>query len=1671
MSSKVCRTLFSLLLFSVSLSLLTTPAWADVPFGSSVDVDTGLPDARDVVTADFDRDGDLDLLGAIASVDDVVWWENALGDGSTWSRHDLNLNADLPLDVEAADLDGDGDLDALAAVFFDGAILWWENDIDSGLACGTDFCEATVSAAASGASDVAVADVDRDGDLDVVAALRLANQFVWYKNDGSASSWTSHVIASAIAQAQAVALADLDGDGDLDVLGGSASVQGLVWFENNLDGAGACAGAWCQTTLDADFTGGVASADLDGDGDQDLLQTGNSGVVVSWWENTVGDASAWSEQPITLTASSAVGVSAVDLDSDGDLDVLVQASGAARWLENSAGDGTVWAERIFDLDDDFLLTAGDLDGDGDLDVTGAGDGVDAIRWWPNETLHRSALYVTERTILASGDDGDTAILVDVDLDGDQDLVADGGSPTSVLWMENDGTPRDGGWSETTIQAVDFALGLAAEDLDQDGDPDLIATLGNPIRLSWLENPADPVHDSWTERELVADLLVIGTMPDDVDRDGDPDLVLYTASNELLWLENDGNPATGVWTLTQIITSGLAADPVLVDLDRDGDHDLVGRWKSDLFSAAGLVWWENDGTPEGPDWTRRDVAAAFDAENLAVGDVDGDGDPDIMAVDDNVAELVWFESDGSPLDGGWTRRVADTAVVTSLRVRLADADRDGDLDLFGAEDADSAALLWWENDGSPSDGGWVLHPVANGQLDPENQEIGDVDGDGDLDWILAQEDSGEFTWWENQGGQFALPTLDAVAEPTPNEGAGDVLLLRIDGAHRGRSRDGSAELATLELRFEDDAADPLTDAELNVLVDRLRLYLDDGDGEFEPGGDDAELFVAAGPFAPTEGVLTLTLVDGDPALEIAVGVNTTWWLAADFASNAGSQAPDSFQVSHLTSASSTGEMATTDLPLSLEFAADVASSVLAINGAPAVEPPIADQVANAGALFELDVAASFFDFEPGALTYSATGLPDSMSITGGGFISGMPTLAEAAASPYSVMVTATDAGGLMGIDTFSLSVDPFGGTIVIDGVCTLSDAILSANSNSDVGACTGSGGVETLVLDSPVTLTVADTVNSSAFSGDFAGLPDVTSELVIAAGTASLIERDSGLGCVANGPDFFRLFNVLTGGRLILRGLTLQGGCAGRGGAIAVRVEAGLELEDCRLIANQAQASPGSSTTRGGAVFAQKDSTGVVVTGTLFADNRADAAATVDVAAEGGALYLEPNAIVEATIAESTFRRNQALGGAGQAARGGAIAAGVVTLASIVETSFEENLALGGDGNAGGAAEGGALFVAASTTLTELVFVGNSAVGGDGTGDSGGVALGGAVFREFGSSPVAWSGLVFERNQTVGGNSTSAAGGGAQGGALSAVDVDIERAFFELNSSFGGSGVTGGFAAAGGAQVDNGGSLRQVSFVGNRTRGGDGTSGDGGGANGGALRSIGELEVTAATASENEVRAGDSATASGGQASGGGMSIFDGSLSHVTVTGNRVIAGSGGESDGTAVGGGVFVGSVFPFDNSILAGNTRADGGGSPIANDCFRLGVSDSQGFNLVEAPDNCDFSASGDQTGLDPLLGALRRMNCSVPLPNGLCLPVQVPDIASPALDQGSCVVSTATEDARGFARPFDNPGTADAADGCDIGAVEYTDANDDGLEDGREIFGDGFESGDTAAWSQEVF
>jgi FG-GAP-like repeat len=338
--------------------------------------------ARTVVAADLDGDGDLDLLLGSGTDATISWYENSDGKGSFGTRRIVSTLAEGVQSVVAADIDRDGDLDVLSASRNDDKVAWYENSDGHG-AFGT---QQIISTLADDPFSVAAADLDGDGDLDAISASRYDGEIAWYENsDGHGAFGTQQIVSTLADGVRSVHAADLDHDGDLDLLSASQFDDEIAWYEN-LDGSGTFGAQQLISTL---LNGGMSAiaADLDGDGDLDVLAASRFDDKLAWYENSDGRGHFGSQRVLTTVADGAMSIAAADLDSDGDLDVLsaTRLGSEIAWYENSDGGGNFTLRHIISTlaDTPFSVIAADLDGDGDLDAVSASTGDDTIAWYEN----------------------------------------------------------------------------------------------------------------------------------------------------------------------------------------------------------------------------------------------------------------------------------------------------------------------------------------------------------------------------------------------------------------------------------------------------------------------------------------------------------------------------------------------------------------------------------------------------------------------------------------------------------------------------------------------------------------------------------------------------------------------------------------------------------------------------------------------------------------------------------------------------------------------------------------------------------------------------------------------------------------------------------------------------------------------------------------------------------------------------------------------------------------------------------------------------------------------------------------------------------------------------------------------------------------------------------------
>ena len=365
----------------------------------------------------------------------VIFPSRIISGQNSITAHTISDSAHEARSIFAADVDGDGDMDVLSGHY---NIAWYEND-------GSEsFTPHTISTSA--ASSVYAIDLDDDGDMDVVGSS--AGSVGWYENDGS-GSFATHKICNHYyhREFRSVYALDVDGDGDMDVVTASYSPNDkIMWYEN--DGS-----QYFNHHIIADSVIGarsVSAADIDGDGDMDVLSGHNN---IAWYEYDGLE----SFNTHTVATSGVSSVYAVDVDGDGDIDVVGSSAGSVGWYENDGFES--FTTRTVSTSGASSVYAVDLDGDGDMDVLGSSAG--SVSWYENDGFES----FTTRTVSTSG--SSSVYAVDLDGDGDLDVLSAALGDSKISWYEINYSPVANDTAITSSEDRDYTGMLSASDSDGD----------------------------------------------------------------------------------------------------------------------------------------------------------------------------------------------------------------------------------------------------------------------------------------------------------------------------------------------------------------------------------------------------------------------------------------------------------------------------------------------------------------------------------------------------------------------------------------------------------------------------------------------------------------------------------------------------------------------------------------------------------------------------------------------------------------------------------------------------------------------------------------------------------------------------------------------------------------------------------------------------------------------------------------------------------------------------------------------------------------------------------------------------------------------------------------------------------------------------------------------------
>lgn len=588
---------------------------------------------KDVELADFDGDGHLDVATRQAS-SVMIFFQTA---PNTWSQMTFgSLNIGLE-GMTSGDVDSDGDTDLVLRG------TWVRNPGGTAARTAANWTEFTI-----GTADVEfkalVVDLDKDGHPDVLFSSSENTAAVdwWSPTTGDPTgSWTRHTVIPSLNRAHTLQAADMDRDGDIDlVVAQMHTGDGQIMVLFNTDGQ---ATAW-QTQVVA--TGGIHNgvvADIGLDGDYDIFGanwTGNPPVKL--WENQLNPRlplDQWTYKQITSSHEQTFGLAFGDVNRDGLADIV---SGRA-WYRNPGGDllGT-WTPSSFPAGMHANLFV-DIDGDNRSDVIAQKDEGDIALYWLEATnaggtaWTQTLIGTVPRASHPLGAQGYRA--AQIEAGGRPEIVTASGD--GIYYFRVPANPAGGNWPRVHVNAAPSDEGLAVGDIDRDGKLDIAATTGDSKGVVWYKNPGNG-SANWTGYQIAT--FSDATYPDrtelaDLNRDGKLDILVTDETGsgsgaETYWWSQPANPTSGSWPAHLIVSQGTTNSMDVADMDFDGDTDVV---LAEHRGSLKLAVWANNGSGI---FTENLVSTGRESHlGARTIDLDNDSDLDIVSIAWDASNLV------------------------------------------------------------------------------------------------------------------------------------------------------------------------------------------------------------------------------------------------------------------------------------------------------------------------------------------------------------------------------------------------------------------------------------------------------------------------------------------------------------------------------------------------------------------------------------------------------------------------------------------------------------------------------------------------------------------------------------------------------------------------------------------------------------------------------------------------------------------------------------------------------------------------------------------------------------------------------------------------------------------------------------------------------------------------
>lgn len=249
-----------------------------------------------VLTLDIDNDSDIDIIYTDTTSLAITLNINLDGSGGSWQSSSVSSTAGAIKSMCSCDLNKDGNIDIVAADDIRGRIFYMQNRLN----VNNSWQSFSIYENPKSPSSLSCRDIDNDGDIDVVSTSQSINTILWHENvTGNGDEWETHSVLTTTSFANNLYISDIDNDSVYDLIS-THRASSTIHFHKNIDGDGK---TWESTNIHENFPGAtdLFIIDLDLDGDDDVLTSSNISKNVIWLENILSTETTWTADQIGST--------------------------------------------------------------------------------------------------------------------------------------------------------------------------------------------------------------------------------------------------------------------------------------------------------------------------------------------------------------------------------------------------------------------------------------------------------------------------------------------------------------------------------------------------------------------------------------------------------------------------------------------------------------------------------------------------------------------------------------------------------------------------------------------------------------------------------------------------------------------------------------------------------------------------------------------------------------------------------------------------------------------------------------------------------------------------------------------------------------------------------------------------------------------------------------------------------------------------------------------------------------------------------------------------------------------------------------------------------------------------------------------------------------------------